>query len=199
MANMTGSDMKSAFDKTLRRVRRRCGANLFLDRLTAALTLAGLLALAAGAGEKFFGVYTVGPYLWQCAVALLALALLAAGVGWFIGRCSAMQAAILIDERLGLRERFSTSLALRDSSDPFAQAACLEAHRAAGTVRIKGKFPVRLSRRWFFTAASWIAAVAVMLYMPTLDVLGYMRAGDQKAQTAQEVQKAKADVVQQTQ
>ena len=54
---------------------------------------------------------------------------------------SRMQASLLLDERLGLRERFSTTLALADSDDPFAKAARVESLAAIQRVDLRGHFP----------------------------------------------------------
>ncbi len=50
-------------------------------------------------------------------------------IPWLLCLPTPMQASVLLDERLGCKDRFSTSLALVQSDDPFAQAARAEAIR----------------------------------------------------------------------
>src|SRR5580658_6967465 len=52
-------------------------------------------------------------------------------------------AALAIDERLGLKERFSTALFARDAADPFSQAAVRDAEYAADNVSLHKRFPLQ--------------------------------------------------------
>jgi hypothetical protein len=107
-----------------------------------------------------------------------------------------MQVAVLMDGRLGAKERFSTALALAGSNDPFALAAEAEAHKAAEAMDIRGHFPIRPSLHWAGPAATWAVAAAVFFLMPTIDVLGNMARRQEAAQQAAELAKAQADVKQ---
>ena len=50
-------------------------------------------------------------------------------------------AAVAIDDRLGLKEKFSTALAFAGSDDPFAGLAVADAGRAAGKGRFAQEVP----------------------------------------------------------
>ena len=86
-----------------------------------------------------------------------------------------MQASLLLDERLKLSERFSTTLALAKSDDPFAIAARSESLRTIEGANLRGHFPIRVSRGWFYGAAVWIVATALVLFLPQKDLLGFLR------------------------
>ena len=59
-----------------------------------------------------------------------------------VRRPTSHQAAVAIDERLGLKEKFSTALYVRPSSDPFATAAVRDAEDAARGADLHNKFPI---------------------------------------------------------
>ncbi|HEV7302200.1 MAG TPA: hypothetical protein VGN72_22875 [Tepidisphaeraceae bacterium] len=55
-------------------------------------------------------------------------------------------AAVAIDERLGLKEKFSTALYARNLKDPFAAAAVRDAEASAAGVELRGKFKLAFPR-----------------------------------------------------
>lgn len=175
--------MREAFDSHLRAVRRRYNTNLLLRITGCALSAAGLVAAAAVLAERTVSLKLVNRWT---AGGLFITAVVAAIILWLAKRYDAMAAALLIDERLAAKERFSTALALCDSDDPFAAAAVNEAHQAARGTDIHGRFPIRPTRSWLLAAAGWTAATALLLFMPDLDLLGYTRkAADKQANIEQ--------------
>lgn len=183
--------MRKAFDKRLREAGIRCGANLLLGYLGAALLCAGLAAAVAVAAERLLGLDRLDPYL---AGLLCGAALAVSVVLWAVRRPRRMQLAVMIDERLALRERFSTALALADSDDAFARAAVHDAHVAAGGVRLRGRFPVRASLRWGYAGGAWALAAGLFLLMPTMDLLGYSAERSAERKRLAELASAKVDV-----
>jgi hypothetical protein len=183
--------MKTAFDRVLRQAQWRCHINLLLAQWVRAMLVAGVIGIAAALGQKIFVVYQVQAWM---AGALAGLAAVAAAGLYLIGRPSRMDAAVQIDQKLRLRERFSSALALQSVEDPFAQAACVEAHEAAQHVQIGGQFPIRLGRRWMPAMASWVAAAAILLFLPTLDVLGYYRQETARKEERLKQAEARAEV-----
>src|SRR3954447_20063924 len=73
-------------------------------------------------------------------------------------RPSRQQAAIAIDERLGLKEKFSTALYGRPMNDPFAAATVRDAERTADNVSLHKRFPVEFPRVMTGTFAMMIVA-----------------------------------------
>ncbi len=103
------------FHRKIRAVRVRCGLNLLLQQIGRILAIAGGLAGLAVLVQRLLAVVILtSTALWVFwGIAAGAVLLL-----WLLRLPSRMQASLLLDERLGLRERFSTTLALADSDDP---------------------------------------------------------------------------------
>ncbi len=183
--------MRAELEKKVRKVRRCCGANVLLSQLGLALGLAGGVAALAVAAQRVFCVTLVRGW---SAGALLGAATAATILLWLLKRPSRMQAAVLLDERLATRERFSTALAMAGSDDPFARAAIREAHQVAERVDLRRQFPVRPTRRWLATSGTWAAALALLAFLPQMDLLGYLAKQKQQDQAKQQLAQAHADV-----
>ncbi|MCD4823493.1 MAG: hypothetical protein K8S55_02720 [Phycisphaerae bacterium] len=185
--------MKTILQQKLRLVRRHCSLNLLLEQARLWAGAAGVIFCLAVLAEKLWAVEVFS--LWSISIAT---GVLTAGVlaCWLLRRPTTMQAALLLDERLRTQERFSTALALADDDDPFAEAAIREAMHAAGNFNPTGKFPIRPNRRWYFTPAGWLLAAAMLLWMPSMDLLGSEAQQKQQALAEQKQQTAKKDVKQ---
>jgi len=70
-------------------------------------------------------------------------------------------AAVAIDERLGLKEKFSTALYARGSTDPFAVAAVRDAEASAAGVDLRGKFKLAFPRV-AYAALAWYDRIALL-------------------------------------
>jgi len=184
---------KGALERRLRNVRIRTALDVLLRQAAVVLALAGLAAAIAVAAERVLAVRLISGVS-AISAGAAALLLAAALSAWRTP--NRMQVAVLIDRRLGAKERFSTALALAGSDDAFALAAEAEAHRAAEGLDIRGHFPIRPTLHWAGPAATWAAAAAVFFLMPAMDVLGNMARRQQAAQQAAELAKAQADVKQ---
>ena len=190
--------MQKEFVNRLKRARRRLVANLLLEALAAAILVAGVAAAVAVLLERTLAVPILAYPLAAGLAGLVALWLLAA---WLMQRPTVPQAALAIDERMALKERFSTALALAASEDPFAVAAREETYARAATVQVQRHFPVRPGRRWIYAGSTWAAVVLVALLVPNMDLLGrraeaeHLAAEQAKArQAAVEVQQKVAKV-----
>ena len=95
-------------------------------------------------------------------------------------RPSAKQAAVVIDERLELKEKFSTALYVRPLSDPFAAAAVRDAEQTADNVSLHNRFHVEIPQRPLI-GASGVACVALLTFwlMPNFDLF-HVEASRQK-------------------
>ena len=96
------------------------------------------------------------------------------GIGCAVGVCAITwaiwrrpkppDAAVAIDDRLKLKEKFSTALYVRASADPFAKAAVLDAENTAEKVRLEKQFPVS-----FPTGGAWaVALIALVIAGPSV-------------------------------
>ncbi|TFG45703.1 MAG: hypothetical protein E4H40_07995, partial [Candidatus Brocadiia bacterium] len=137
--------MFEAFESKLRRARIRCSINVFFEQAVQILICSGIAVFSVVMIEKLLAFTVITPATaWRfCSTAVVLILFL-----WLYNHPSRRQVSLLVDERLKLRERFSSAMALADSPNPFAQAACLEARERAKQIRVDSHFPVKLSRKW---------------------------------------------------
>lgn len=183
------------FGKKVRAVRIRCSVNLLLRQMGRVLVIAGVAASLAVLIERLLAVSVRTPATSWAFGGVSAVLVL---IPWLLRLPSRMQASLLLDERLRLSERFSTTLALAASDDPFAIAARSESLRTVEGANLSGHFPIRLSRSWLYGAGAWMAAMAMVFFMPQKDLLGFLRERNDKQQRAVEIQQAQAQVQQTT-
>ncbi len=190
-----GVIMLKAFNKKLRLVRLRCSINLLLKFAGMVLLAAGIAAAMAVLAERLFAVSIItNAAIWGFgAIGTIAILLL-----WVTKQPSRMQASILLDERLRLNERFSTALAFSGSDDPFAAAACAEAHKRAENIKLDKHFPIRPSKCWAYATSTWVMVLALVFFLPQKDLLGFMRGRQEKDKQVKQIEKAVADVNQAT-
>jgi len=182
--------MLKPLDRRIRNVRFRCSVNLLLTHTGRVLIAAGVVAVLTVLAERLLALTVITPATqWGfCAVALvLALTL------WLAKQPSRMQASLLLDERLMLDERFSTTLALADMDDPFARAARNEAYERAGHANIAGHFPIRPSKCWIYALSTWLIVVLAFL-IPQKDLLGFLRKQEREQEKTKQLDQAKVDV-----
>jgi len=183
--------MSKVFEKKLRLVRLRCSVNLLLKQTGRVLTGGGIIAVVAVLTERLLAVSVINSWtLWGFGGVVAALVFLL----WLLRQPSRMQTSLLLDERLKLHERFSTTLALANSKEPFANAARTEAHETARRVNLQGHFPIRPSRCWLYVISTWVIAAALVLFMPQKDLLGLFRRRQQEEKRAEQIQQAEVDV-----
>jgi len=183
--------MLKVFEKKLRRVRLRCSVNLLIEHIGRVFAAAGVVAILLVLVEKLFALAVINPWTLRIFPAAAAVA---AVVLWVLNHPTRMQVSLLLDERLRLHERFSTTLALADSRHPFACAARDEAYETARRIKPQAQFPIRPSRYWAFVAGTWFAAVMLAMFMPQKDLLGFLKNRRQQQQQALQIQTATADV-----
>ena len=178
--------MLKELERKLRRTRLNCSVNLLLEMAGRILAAAGVVVAGAVLVERLlaltmFNYWTV----WGFAFVIVCVVF----VVWFLKQPSAMQVALLIDERLALHERFSTTLAMRDSEDPFARAAIEETRQKVEGTSVPQHFPVRPSRCWFYVIGVWILALG-LTFIPQRDLLGFLDRQAEASEAARKIEDA---------
>ena len=187
--------MLKAFEKKLRRVRFRCSTNLLLEQLGRVFAAAGVIGILTVLTERLLALSVINSWtLWGFLALVIALALLS----WLFNQPSRMQVALLLDQRLKLNERFSTTLAMAESQDPFARAACQEARQTAQHLRPKGYFPIKPPKFWLYATSTWFIVGILFLFMPQKDLLGFLKKEQEQQEQARQVQLAQKDIKQTT-
>lgn len=182
-----------SFGRKINAVRLRCSVNLLLGQAGCVVAMAGGVAVLVVLVERLLAVTVRTPAtLWGFGAVGIAFIL----VPWLLKVPGRMQASLLLDERLKLNERFSTTLALADSDDPFARAARAESLRTVQQANLRGHFPIDLSPSWYYGAGIWLIVVALFFFLPQKDLLGFMRDREKKQQQDQAVEQAQAEVKQ---
>jgi len=185
--------MLEPFEKNIRSVWIRCSINLLLRHAGRILAVAGGVAGLVVLAERLLAFslirYNTVLTFWGITLALILLL-------WLLKQPNRMQVTLLLDDRLGLYERFSTTLAMAASEDPFADAARSEARRAARRVNLKGHFPIRPSRCWIYAVSTWLVAGVLILTLPQKDLLGFLGRNRKKQELSRQIEKAKGDVKQ---
>jgi len=163
--------MLEAFEKRIRDVRLRCSVNLLLEQAAMAFITAGAIGSLTVLTEKLFAVEIINNWF---AGGLAAVCIAGVALVYAIRQPTPMNAALLIDERLKLKERFSTTLMTAGSDEPFARAAQKEARQRASGVKVNEHFPVRFSGHWYYAAGTWVIVFAILLLLPQQDLFGYI-------------------------
>jgi len=183
--------MLKPLDKRIRSVRLRCSVNLLLRHTGRILVIAGVVAVFTILAERLLALAVITPatfwVFWAVAMVLV-LTL------WLVKQPSRMEASLLLDERLMLNERFSTTLALAEMDDPFARAARKEAYERAGRENIAGHFPIRPSKCWIYALSTWLTVVVLALFMPQKDLLGFLRKQEQEQEKTRQLDQAKVAI-----
>ncbi len=183
--------MLKQFDKNIRIVRIRCSLNLLIRYTGYILAGMGIIAILAVLTERLLALEVITP---QSALGFWSFVITLTVLFWFMKIPSRMKISLILDERLRLHERFSTVLSLKNSRDPFADAARSETFQKVKSLNPHKSFPVRLSKGWTYAVALWIVFAMLTFYLPQKDLLGFLKKRDQQQQLATKVLQAKIDV-----
>jgi len=171
-------------EKKIRAIRRRLTVYLFLDTLV--WTLLGALALSVLAlVATRLMTLPFGPF--EAAGALAGAAVIVALMIAASRRRTLLQAALAADERLGLRERLSSALALSGMQDPSGAIHALQedAVRHAAAIHPSRDFRYRPPRRAWQLIWPAAAFVGIYLWMPSVDL--FAQDPESKPETPEQV------------
>ncbi len=161
----------SRLDRHIALVQGKLGLGRFLSALAyTVLIFVGLVWVVVVIG-RVFQIYPPRPiaFFWGGVGA----AVLGAMIWSLFHKPTDIAAAVAIDQVLGLKEKFSTALIYRSSSDPFAAAAVKDAEHAAENVSLHKRFPLPFPTMAYWTiAATAVLLLTVWLFPKNLDLLG---------------------------
>jgi len=186
----------SRLDQHIATVRSKLIARNFGRAFALATFIMGLIALLAVLVDKFSQIlpaYTRDHWILLGGIGLGVCAL-SAIVFAYVKRPTREQTAAVIDEKLRLKEKFSTAIYVRPSSDPFAMAAVHDAETTASRTELGKQFPVTYPRMAWMSKATFAAALAVAYLMPTVDLFGRQAAIAKKSEPPLAQQAAKEAV-----
>lgn len=183
--------MLKVFEKYIHKVRVRCGINLLLKYAGQVLIIAGVIAMIAVMIEKLLALRVININTSIGFSIVFAAVIL--GI-WIYKQPSKLQISLLLDERMGLKERFSTALKISDQHDAFSEAACKEALNKAQSLNLQGHFPIKLSKGWVYTSTLWLVVVLLFAFMPQKDLLGIQNRKDKDHLAVIQKEKAESKV-----
>jgi hypothetical protein len=154
--------------KELRKQIRRAQWCLGLQRFVRALGWCWSFALLAALSLIVVGRYHplgVGDYSWSAAA--VGLGLLLAALWAFLTRRSAIDAAIEIDRRFGLKERVSSAVAMSEAErrSEVGQTVLRDAVHRIERIEVSERFPVSPGRQLLFPIVPAIALVVVAFFL----------------------------------
>lgn len=130
------------------------------------LAYAGAATIVALVHKLFKWTPAGGLVVW--AIGGAALALVAAMLWAIIKRPGGHEAAVAIDQKLALKEKFSTALYARHMKDEFAQAAVRDAEQTAQNVSLYKRFPLTMPRTMGGTVLLACVTLAVLWLVPPI-------------------------------
>lgn len=179
----------SRLDQHVLAVRNRLMLSRFLTALgwtTLALSACVLVAILV---DKLFQVQLPWQHIFLYAGAGLAV-IFAFGYA-MLTRPDPLTAAVAIDDKLKLKEKYSTALHLRTSKDPFAQAAVRDAEATASKTLVETRryFPLTFPRPAYGTLACTALALAIGYFVSPMNLFGHESKEEQKlAETQKQIE-----------
>lgn len=159
----------SRIDAHVGAVQRKLALGIFIDWLMKVLAILAALAVVTIILQRLihFGLRPMALLIG------LGIGLVAAIVLTIINRPSRAVAAVALDEKLGLKEKFSTALTLRKtkSSDPFVDAVLRDAEHTANNVSVGNAFPLQFPNAGLWAIGLTVAAVLSWM-LPEMDLFG---------------------------
>jgi hypothetical protein len=161
----------SRLDYHVNKVQAKMLLTSMLRALAWSLLVYGGVAWLVILVTRLLGFGLPKPWIWFAAS--VSVAVIGAIVYAVMRKPTRELAAVAIDERLGLKEKFSTALYVRRSSDPFAAAAVKDAESTAEKVHLQDKFPVQFPWVGLFTVGMALVALLTAWLVPSMDLFGH--------------------------
>lgn len=177
---------KSLVHSQVSRVTRR----LLLQKLGTRLIICWSGALVAAIlwflAQPFL-IESPAPWLrWAVAGGLAGFATLLAGLLAWLSAPSPLTAALSLDEKFGLKERVTTSLALsvQEQASPAGQALLEDVHQRLEKIDVGSRFPLRLRWSASLVPALVMVLAAVAIFYDVRHLIGKSNPGNGKPELA---------------
>lgn len=162
-----------------------------LRTITIMLAIVLALMVIARAVQKLAPVFVVP---WDTVFIAAPIAAIAIGLIWsFVRRPSQSKAAMIIDEKAGLRESISTALIVEDASDGWSRAIVTDASDKASRINLKSALPFTAPKLWPTPVVAGLALLAVW-WLPVRDLTGLYAKQQQQLADQLQVQEVQATV-----
>jgi hypothetical protein len=160
----------SRLDRHITTVQSKLALQRFLAALGYCVVAFLVVVLLAVLLDRVLDVHLPRAVIWLWVS--LAAAVIAALVIGMVGKPTAHQAAVFIDDKLSLNEKFSTALFARQrggQTDSFATAAIRDAERTAENVSLHKRFPLVFPRSGLFAILAALIVLPAFL-LPKFDL-----------------------------
>jgi hypothetical protein len=164
---------------------------LLLQYTGQVLIIAAVTAIIAVLVEKLFALNVIDSITLSVFCTIFAAVIL--GI-WIYKQPSKMQITLLLDERMKLKERFSTAYKISDLHDEFSEAARNEALSKVQSINLSHSFPIRLSKGWTYTGVLWLVVLLLFAILPQKDLFGIKSKKDKKVEIALKNEEAKTQI-----
>ncbi|HSU67372.1 MAG TPA: hypothetical protein VLJ39_10905 [Tepidisphaeraceae bacterium] len=183
----------SRLDQHVSAVRTRMAFTVWLRALAWALLVYSVVVWAAILIDRLVQLRLPHQLIWFWIGLGVTFAISIAYAIW--RRPSDKQVAVAIDEKLLLKEKFSTALYFRPSPDPFAMAAVSDAEATADKVNLQRKFPVQIPKAGLGTLGAFIVVFLTAWLVPTLDLFGIEQSRVAQSEAAKQNDKQARDAI----
>jgi hypothetical protein len=182
-------NLMSRLDSHVGAVQRKLTFAIFIEWLGTAAFVLAVLALLVVLINKVLRLQVPLMLLLVGAGIIFILAMVMA----MLRRPSTTTAAIAIDARLGLKEKFSTALCVRPLKDPVARAVVRDAEQTANNISLSGQFPLSFPRPGYYAVAVAVLALLAAMFMPSFDPFG--RRGTTQARQQEQARLAQSEQI----
>jgi hypothetical protein len=169
----------SRLDQHIGLVRSKLTTEKFLSLAGYAVAIFFACVLVAILVDRFFWVDLPRQMIWfwgGCGAAVFAALVIA-----MIRRPTPHQAASLIDEKLGLKEKYSTALFARGqrSNDPFVIASIKDAERTAENVSLHRRFPLAFPKSIFPAMGAGLIVLLTWVFLGRVDLFDHHKKAEE--------------------
>jgi hypothetical protein len=169
----------SRLDQHIGLVRSKLTTEKFLSLVGYSVAIFFACVLVAVLVDRFFWVDLPRQMIWfwgSCGLAVVAALVIA-----MLRRPTPHQAATMIDEKLGLKEKFGTALFARTqgSSDAFVLASIKDAERTADNISLHRRFPLAFPKSSFAAIGAGVVVLLTWTFLGRVDLFDHHKKAEE--------------------